>query len=305
MIKRNSVNIEASVNQRLLNIAKGKGEDFQRILVRYALERFLYRLYCSIEGQNFVLKGALLFEIWGGSVYRPTRDADLLSIEEIPPKRVKDIFKMSCLQKVDEDGLVFDPRSIRASTIRDEQTHGGIRIRLVGNLGPARIPLQFDVGFGDIVIPKIMEEEFPSLLSFPPPRIKAYSQYSFVAEKFQTIVVLGMANSRMKDYYDLFTLSHAFRFRGEILCKAISETFKKRQTDIPLDIPLGLSPSFYEDQSKQAFWSAWLTRIEKEPDELILKKVIKNLHRFLLPPVNACAKNILFKLNWSLRNQWS
>lgn len=303
-MKKAPVNIASSVHQRLLNIAKERGEDFQRILGRYALERFLYRLSCHPAGKNFILKGALLFEIWGGSIYRPTRDADLLGIEELSITQIKQIFSGICQHKAQNDGLEFDPKSIRAEAIREDQVNGGIRISLVGHLGQARIPLQFDVGFGDIVIPRIEENEFPVLLSFPAPRLKIYSRYSFVAEKFQSIVVLGMANSRMKDYYDLYMLSQSYKFRGRIIYEAISETFKRRNTEIPKIEPLGLTISFYKDHSKQSLWRAWLKRIDKSADELSLDKVIKRLQRFLIPPVIACANSEPFQLDWSPGDLW-
>lgn len=305
LTKKALSNIAASVRQRLLNIAKERSEDFQRILGRYALERFLYRLSCHPASHKFILKGALLFEIWEGSTYRPTRDADLLGVEKLSINQIKEIFSAICRQKVENDGLEFDPKSIRVADIREDQINGGIRVNTVGHLGQARITLQFDIGFGDVVIPQIEEKEFPVLLPFPAPRLQIYSRYSSVAEKFQAIVVLGMANSRMKDYYDLYILSQSYGFEGHIIYRAIAETFKKRKTEFPKTEPLGLTMTFLNDKSKQAYWKAWLERINRSADELTLDEVIKRLQQFLMPPAIALANNNPFKFTWLEGGPWS
>lgn len=305
MTQKERTNLPASVFQRLLNIAKKRGEDFQRILGRYALERFLYRLSQNPEGENFVLKGALLFEIWDVPTFRPTRDADFLGTKTFSRDQIIELFSLICKQKAKNDGLKFHPESIRTSDIRGNQTYGGIQVNLTGHLGQARITLRFDVGFGDVIIPNIEKKVFPTLLSFPAPRLKIYSRYSFVSEKFQSIVVLGMANSRVKDYYDIYVLSESYGFKGPVIYEAVRETFKRRKTEFPKTEPLGLSGSFFKDRAKNAYWKSWLNRIDKSADDLTLEEVVQKLREFLLPISKSLINNEPFKLNWTPGGPWS
>lgn len=251
MKKRTPTNIHVSIHQRLLNLARERNEDFQRIYSRYALERFLYRLSRHRAGEKFILKGAFLFEIWGGVVYRPTRDADFLGYGELSPERIQNIFASVCRRGFKSDGMVYDAASVTAETIREENRYGGIRVRLSGKLGSARARLQLDIGFGDTVIPKPKVISLPTLLPMPAPKLRIYPRESVVAEKFQTMVVLGLMNSRMKDYFDIFQLCRSFSFDGKELAKAIEATFKSRATALPKELPLGLSTEFSEDKAKQ------------------------------------------------------
>ncbi len=304
MKKTGPSNLAASVHQRLLNLAHSKKEDFQQVLLRYALERFLYRLSRHRSGRNFILKGAFLFEIWGSHAYRRTRDADFLGFGDPSPERIREIFSSICQRPVRPDGMEFDSETVRAEEIREDNVYGGIRIRLKGYLGSARVRLQFDVGFGDEVIPEPEYKVFPILLPFPAPRLKVYSRESFVAEKFQAIVVLGMMNSRMKDYYDLFQLSQLFNFSGKTLVRAISVTFKKRFTPIPLETPLGLSSDFSEDHFKKRMWDAFLNRIGHPGPHVKLERVVETLRDFLMPPALAAANKKSFNSVWRSGSPW-
>ena len=250
MTKQKPRNLAASVRQRLMNVARAQKEDFQLILTRYALERLLYRLSQSKYRDVFVLKGAMLFQLWGDQPHRPTRDLDLLGRGENSIPRFERIFQEVCDRPVEEDGLVFNAESVHGETIKEDQEYEGLRLTLDCRLENARIPIQIDIGFGDVVTPATSELSYPVLLDFPAPILAVYSRESVVAEKFQAMVMLGIANSRMKDFYDLWVLARQFEFQGPMLCQAIRATFERRRTSVPAEVPLALSAEFSNDQGK-------------------------------------------------------
>lgn len=252
--------LAASVHQRLLNLAHKQEEDFQTVLARYARERFLYRLSCSAYRRQFILKGATLFELWAQAPQRTTYDLDLSAQGTNATDRLEDIFGEICRVSVEQDGLEFDPETVRAERIAEEQEYQGVRIRLGASLGNARIPLQIDVGFGDAVTPEAKEITFPSMLDFPLARLYVYPQETFVAEKVQAMVRLGMPNSRMKDFYDIWILARRSRFEGRMLSRAIEATFRRRQTTLPIEPPIALSSEFSEDLQKRMQWRAFVSR---------------------------------------------
>ena len=247
MTKQKPRNLAASVRQRLMNVARSQKEDFQLILTRYALERLLYRLSQSEYRDVFVLKGAMLFQLWGDQPHRPTRDLDLLGRGENSIPRFERIFREVCDLAVEEDGLVFNAQSVRGETIKEDQEYEGLRLTLDCRLENARIPIQIDIGFGDVVTPAASELTYPVLLDFPAPVLAVYSRESVVAEKFQAMVMLGIANSRMKDFFDLWVLARQFEFQGPMLCQAIRATFERRRTPVPAEVPLALSAEFSND----------------------------------------------------------
>jgi hypothetical protein len=179
----------------------------------------------SAHRHRFVLKGAMLFTAWLDDPFRPTQDLDLLGFGDADVTAVAATFRDICEEPVD-DGIVFDSKNLNAAPIREDQVYGGVRVRTVALLGKTRIPVQIDVGFGDAITPA--ELVFPALLDFPAPILNTYPKETVVAEKFQAITALGLANSRMKDYYDLLTLSRLFAFNGATLCAAITATFVRR-----------------------------------------------------------------------------
>jgi len=258
-VKKSAANLPASVRQRLLNLATERKEDFGLVLTRYGLERFLYRLSVSPHRDSFVLKGALLLQLWTAETYRPTRDLDLLG-RGISNIGYRKIFSEVCSQKVEDDGLMFLPDTIRVERIRDDEAYEGVRVRVEARLGDVRVPLQIDVGLGDAIVPASEELEYPTLLKFPAPKLHAYSKESVVAEKFEAMVKLGMANSRMKDFYDLWVLARRFEFESGILAAAIQATFETRRTTLPKSSPLALQADFYELPSKQTQWRAFLRK---------------------------------------------
>ena len=238
MTEKIKSDIAASILQRLLNQARANKEDFNHVLNRYGMERFLYRLSISLYSEEFILKGASLFLVWQEQSYRVTKDADFLSFGDPNLDRLSEIFREICqIECHVKDGIIFPPESVKAQTIREEQAYDGVRISLVGSLNKARVPLQVDVGFGDIVTPAPEIIDYPSLLDFPKPKLRAYSKYSVIAEKVEAMVKLGIANSRMKDFYDVWLLSKLHEFDYLTLKQALENTFQRRETNIPKIVP--------------------------------------------------------------------
>ena len=233
MTKPEIKNLPASVRQRLTNIADARGEPFQRLLVEYGLERLLYRLSKSKHRDRFVLKGALLFSVWSDAPHRPTMDVDLMSAASADVAELIAIFNAVCATPVADDGLAFLPGSVRGEEIRETHAYAGVRIRLLATLGNAHIDLQVDVGFADAITPGPVELDYPTLLGFPPPHLRAYPRETVVAEKLEATVSLGMQNSRMKDFYDLWALARHLEFDGDMLANAIRNTFDRRKTVLP------------------------------------------------------------------------
>jgi predicted nucleotidyltransferase component of viral defense system len=296
--------LTASVRQRLLNLAQARREDFQFVLTRYALERLLYRLSRSTHRDLLVLKGAMLFQLWGDQPHRPTRDLDFLGRGEISIPRFVQVAREICSITVEDDGLVFGAESVRGDVIKEDQEYEGLRLNLECRLGNARIPIQIDVGFGDVVTPAASEATYPTLLDFPAPILAAYSRESVVAEKFQAMVMLGIANSRMKDFYDLWILARQFEFQGPLLCEAIRATFERRRTPVPVEVPLALSAGFSQDQSKQVQWRAFVNKSRLDTGGVDLPEVVVDLHDFLMAPVRSVATGRRLEMTWPPSGPW-
>lgn len=301
-MKKATVNLPASVRQRLLNLAAERQQDFGLLLTRYALERFLYRLSVSPYRDSFVLKGALLLQLWTEESYRPTRDLDLLGRGVSEPGSKK-IFAEVCSQKVEEDGLTFFTDTIRVERIRDEEEYAGVRVLLEARLANARIPLQIDVGFGDAIVPAPEDREYPTLLAFPAPQLRTYSKESVVAEKFEAIVKLGIANSRMKDFYDLWALANRFRFESTTLAAAIEATFQTRRTTLPVSAPLAFTADFYDLSSKQTQWEALLQKSGLKA-ESSLRDVIETIAAFVMPIVLGILRKDAQTGTWKPGGPW-
>lgn len=262
-------NRAASVRARLLNLARDQGVDFQQVLVRFALERFLYRLSRSAHADRFLLKGALLFTLWYDMPHRATRDADLLGFGASDPVSVAQSFRDIAAVAVD-DGITFDPASVTADAIRKDADYGGIRVIVAGELALARCKTQIDVGFGDAVTPGPVDSVFPLLLDdLPAPRLRTYPTYSVVAEKLHAIALLGMVNSRLKDYFDLSVLLKRETLDVDLLARAIRATFERRGMTIPNAMPIGLSHEFARDATRQALWLAFLRKNALHPEPLL------------------------------------
>lgn len=263
-----TANPAASIRARLKNHADATGQDFQRVLDRYGLERLLYRVSASRHAARFVLKGALLFSTWYDTPHRPTRDADFLGYGPDDIASVEQWFR-DIAAVADADGLIIDPATVRGSEIRLEQGYGGVRIVMHAALDGMRIKLQADIGFGDVVTPGPEEVAFPVLLDgMSQPHLRAYPRYTVIAEKLHAICVLGIANSRMKDYFDLHVLIQDGALDDSMLAEAIRSTFGRRKTPVPATEPVGLTPAFASDGQKVRQWKAFLSRNRLDASEL-------------------------------------
>lgn len=304
MKDRQTRNPAASVRQRLQNLSQQTGEPFHLLLVRYALERLLFRLSQSPHRDQFTLKGSALFALWTGRMHRPTRDVDLLGSGKPDTLALQEIFHALARVADPDDGLTFQPETVVVTAIREQQEYGGQRVTLLAKLGNARIPLQIDVGYGDVVTPAAQFIELPTLLSMPAASLRAYPKETVVAEKFHAMVVLGMANSRMKDFFDLWILSRTFPFAGTILRRAIQATFRRRKTELPTDVPLALTDAFADDAGKQTQWKAFVARADLSTQVVPLRDVLAELRAFLLSPLQAAAKPGDFRSSWPPSGPW-
>jgi predicted nucleotidyltransferase component of viral defense system len=298
-------NVAASVRQRLLNASRARREDFQVTLTRYALERLLYRLSKSTHRDQFVIKGAILFSVWNEVPHRPTRDLDLLSFGTSDVSRLEEMFREIVNTNVEPDGLEFFAGSVRGTRIKEDQEYEGVRLNIQARLEQARLSLQIDIGFGDAVTPAPEEIEYPTLLAdSPAPRLRAYSRYSVIAEKFQAMVMLGIANTRMKDFFDVWALARSFDFDGRVLCQSMKMTFERRETEVPSTAPLALTPEFYADRTKQSQWDAFLKRSQLAVRTTTLDEVAAVLRDFLLPPASAVTEGNSFEARWTPTTGW-
>jgi predicted nucleotidyltransferase component of viral defense system len=263
-----------------LNLTKERNQPFDLLLTRYVLERFLYRLSTTKHRERFVLKGAVLITSWLGDPQRPTRDLDLLGYGDPDPDALLAVFRDIC-RVAGDDAVQFDPDGLTVDRIRDEQEYGGLRIKTTATVDGARVRLIVDVAFGDATEPGVAEIELPVLLGLPAPRLRAYPREAVIAEKFQAMVLLGRANSRMKDFYDVWLLSRSQAFDDDRLARAIAATFARRNTAVPTEPPDALTPAFAQDPLKQRQWRAFVEEVGTEPVELAA--VIDELTRFLMP----------------------
>ena len=275
---RKPENIAASVRARLLNLSRERKQPLQLLLTRYALERLLYRLSLAPHRDRFVLKGAMLFTIWFQDPFRPTQDLDLLGFGNPDPHTMLAIFREVCAIVAD-DGIAFDAAALTVEHIREDLEYGGLRLKTNASLDGARIRVLIDIGFGDAVEPE--ELELPILLDPPAPRLRVYRRETVIAEKFQAMVMLGRANSRMKDFYDIWMLARSKDFAGDSLPRAIRGTFERRRTAIPSERPDALTRAFAEDPVRQQQWSSFVQDVAVQPGPL--EQVVDDLAAFLMP----------------------
>ena len=303
-MKAHLSNVAASVRQRLLNLSQKRREEFQSLLVRYANERLIYLLAVSAHADDFILKGAMLLYAWSPYPFRATQDVDLLGRGEITAGRLADVFRGLCTMKVADDGLVFQSDSVRVSLIRQEDEYGGLRVKLQARLTAARIELQVDVGVGDAVTrPSLID--YPTLLDFPAPRLRAYSRETSVAEKFHAMVDHGLENSRMKDFFDVWALSREFAFEGAALASAIASTFDRRSTAVPETMPLAFTPQFAEDPTKLKQWKAFLVRSRVAMEPPAFRVVLALVAEFLQPVWDAARTRSQLRSSWPAGGPWT
>ena len=294
-------NVSASVRQRLLDRAKRDRRPFNELLHYYAMERFLYRLSQSSHADRFILKGALMLRVWRSPELRPTMDIDMLGRTRNEAAdivfQVRDILTTN----VTIDGLVFDTDSIQGERIVEDADYEGIRIRFLGSLGSAKINMRVDIGFGDVVYPDPEEADLPTILDFPPPRLLCYSRESSISEKFEAMVKLGVLNSRMKDFYDIWLLSLQFDYDGVKLTEAIRLTFERRGTKLPLEIE-AFTESFIE--AKQTQWAAFCKRLQQDQVPTSFGEIVISVDRFLSPIVSALSTNKPSPVKWIAPGPW-
>jgi len=294
-------NIPASVRQRLLNKARSEARPFSEILQYYAMERFLYRLTKSANADQFVLKGALLLRAWHAPTIRPTMDIDLLGYTSNDPDKIRSQIQEILSTDVEADGLHFDAGSIQVEPIRDATEYRGQRVVFRGTLGTARIRLQLDIGFGDAVFPAAAYIKLPSILQSKQVRILGYSRDSTVAEKLDAMFRLGIVNSRMKDFYDIWILSRLFNFGGSSLLEAVRLTFKTRGTKIASE-PVIFTPEFKTE--KQPQWAAFLRRISDTTAPRDFTEIMRQLHEFLQPVIDALNDEKPLLRRWAAPGPW-
>lgn len=298
-------NMGASVRARLTDKARARGDDVQFILLRFAIERLIYRLAQSKYRDDFILKGAMLFSLWAEVPHRSTGDLDLLGRGDPAPERMAAIFRELCSLTVPDDGLVFDPDSVTAEQTRPEDEYQGVRVELNATLAGARLRIQIDIGFGDVVTPEAQAINYPTMLDFPEPKLRAYPPETVVAEKLEALVSLGIRNSRMKDFFDLWVMAKSFAFDGAVLADAIRATFSRRQTAIPTETPVALTPDFTNDAAKQAQWRGFLKRTSLALAPEPLPNLLAYIAGFAMPVLEAVRDGKPFVMNWPAGGSWS
>jgi predicted nucleotidyltransferase component of viral defense system len=280
-------NIGASVRARLLNLAKQRNQPFELLLIRYTLERLLYRLSTSKHRDQFVLKGAMLMRHWLDDPHRPTRDLDLLGFGNSNPELTLTLFREICAIKAD-DAVTFDIDGLVVDTVRDESGYRGLRLKTYATVDGARVRVVIDIGYGDATEPGLNDIELPVLLDQPALNLRAYPYETVIAEKFQAMVALGLANTRLKDFYDIWILAQTYDFKDDRLAQAIAATFVRRKTDIPTELPDGLTPAFANDPAKQQQWTEFVEEVAVNPGSLA--DVVGSLAAFLMPLARLAAE---------------
>jgi predicted nucleotidyltransferase component of viral defense system len=281
-------NVSASVHQRLVNLSKHSGETHDYLLVRFAIERFLYRLSLSPYADQLILKGGTLLLAWQGKSHRVTRDVDFLAFASPDLVQMEAIFSSICTYPIDfDDGISFFADSIQCRQIIEEKQYTGIRIEFKAKI-QSFVVLTVDIGFGDVITPKVENVEFPTFFDdMPAPKLRAYPKYTVISEKFETMISLGMANSRQKDFYDIWYMSQQFDFDGDILKQAIEKTFAKRKTALPKTTPMVFTEDFYANLANQAQWKNFVKKLNNFDKSLGFEHVVKGVAAFLMPIVLA------------------
>lgn len=297
-------NIPASVLARLLNRSKQTGDDYQILLAKFVSERFLYRLGKSTLRDRFVLKGAMLLQIWSDHPYRATRDLDLLRKGEGSADAIRADVEVICANKVEPDGIEFDRKSIRLESIRPEDEYAGTRVTLLARCASARVPMQVDIGVADALWPPAQYRVYPALLEFPSPEVLTYSPESVIAEKLEAIVTLGDRNSRIKDYFDLHHLACFFEFDGKTLSESIRRTFQRRRTPVPMEEPLGLTAEFWKNPARVPQIRAFARRANLEVGPDYGNEILGVLRPFLFPILENLRKGAATAGTWAPGGPW-
>jgi predicted nucleotidyltransferase component of viral defense system len=294
----------ASVRQRLLNQARAQERPFQELLQYYVMERFLYRLSRSRHAEKFILKGALLLTAWRAPLSRSTMDIDLLGRTSNELEHIRVLFAQLCDVESEPDGIEFDSKSVKVARIKEDADYEGVRVRFQAILARARVPMQIDIGFGDVIVPRASEIEYPTLLDFSAPVLMAYPKETVIAEKLEALTALATLNSRMKDFFDLWALSRLYAFDGSTLLKAIKATFEHRATAIEAR-PVGLEDKFANDRAKSAQWTAFLRRSRLTSAPTSFADTIRMIRGFAHSPLFAGSSDDEFEQTWNPGGPWS
>jgi len=300
---KNIKNTAASVHRRLLNKAKDTTRPFNEIMQHFAIERFIYRLSKSPHADRFLLKGALMFLAWTGPESRPTMDIDFLGKLDNSLEVIAAVVKDACKMEVEPDGMVFHSETVTAAKITEGADYDGVRCRVRGSLAKVRISLQIDIGFGDVIVPGPCKVAYPALLDFPPPELNGYTKESTIAEKFQAMVKLGVLNSRMKDFYDIWFLSRMFDFRGETLAEAIEKTFENRNTPITVN-PTVFDLFFTKDKDKKVQWLGFIKKAKLTDAPESFEDVAAAIKVFLEPIAASIVERQTFHAIWTPPGPW-
>lgn len=303
-MKKVVTNIQASIRDRLRNKAKETNRPFAEILQYYGMERFLYRLSRSEYADQFVLKGALLFTVWQILDRRTTLDIDLLARYDNQVASIEAVIRHVCDVSVEPDGLIFDANTVQGRKIKEDADYEGVRVKFVGFLERSHIPMQIDVGFGDIVYPKTKAIDYPVILDFPRPHLKGYPAESVISEKFEAMIKLGLLNSRMKDFYDIWLMLHQFDFDGADLAEALRKTFNHRKTDLPKGQPLFAEEIYDEKSDRQALWKMFLKKGDIKHASEKLAVTAKEIENFLIKPLDAINRAEEFVGEWKAPGVW-
>lgn len=276
--------INQSVKDRLKNLARSSGRDYNFVCIQYMHERFLARLEQSDYKERFILKGALLLLAYDMPRVRPTKDIDFLGnhLSNHSDDIESAIRQISEIEL--EDGVQFHGDKIEIDEITKDADYTGLRVRLSASVGGDHQRLQIDIGFDDVIVHGPVEMSYPAMLDYEPPKIKAYSLESAIAEKLQAIVSLGIFGSRMKDFYDIWFLTKNKQFDKERLTEAIETTFKKRSTEIS-DIKLIFVNEFIQDINKAKQWRAFLRRTTID-EQVSFDSVMEDLRVYFTKDLN-------------------
>ncbi len=303
-MKKKIKNIAASVEAKLHNTAKASNMPYAEVLQYYGIERFIYRMSVSRYSDNFVLKGALLFVAWDIVGRRTTIDIDVLARVDNQVANVEKIVREVCGLEVEPDGLIFDAGTVRGQKIKEGADYEGVRVKFCGMLESARIPMQIDFGFGDVIYPKSRVIDYPVILDSDKPRLMGYPPESVISEKFESMVKLGLLNSRMKDFYDVRLMSRRFDFDGKNLAEALHRTFQNRKTPLLSGKPLFTEEIYDVKSDRQTLWTAFLKKNELKNVPVKLGDVAGEIESFLIEPLDALFKGREFRKTWEAPGPW-
>lgn len=303
-MKKDIKNVQASIRAKLQNKAKEANRPFSEILQYYGMERFLYRFSRSKYANKFILKGALMFTVWQVPERRTTLDIDFSTHYDNQTATIEKVIREVCKVSVSQDGLVFDLQTVKGQKIKEDADYEGVRVKFRGFLERSRIPMQIDVAFGDVIYPKPKTIDYPVILDFPKPHLKGYPAESVVSEKFEAMVKLGLLNSRMKDFYDIWLMMCQFDFDGLRLVEALKRTFKHRKTSLPQRKPLFAEEIYDVKSDRQTLWRAFLKKgdIKHAPGKL--RSAASGIEKFLIKPLYAIKKDQGFDKEWKASGSW-